>query len=166
MPTRTRSRDTTTRSRSTDAIALLKRDHKEVKALFEEACALGNRATEARRKLYEQIASALRLHSQIEEEIFYPAFREQTRNASDERQEVLEAYEEHGIVKHLLSELDATDSKDESFIAKLQVLKESVEHHVREEEGELFKMARDVLDRDELEQLGAQMEAAKGQAPA
>ncbi|MBV8600796.1 MAG: hemerythrin domain-containing protein [Candidatus Eremiobacteraeota bacterium] len=169
MPIRAKSRTgeaTTTRSRGTDAIALLKQDHKEVKALFEQACALGTRATEQRRKLYGQIAAQLRIHSQVEEEIFYPAFRERTRNASDERQEVLEAYEEHGIVKHLLGELDATDPKDESFLAKFQVLKENVEHHVREEEGEMFKMARAALDKEELIELGSRIEAAKEEARA
>jgi hypothetical protein len=162
MPTtRTKSR-----GRTADALTLLKRDHQEVKEMFAAAEELGPRAAEARRKLFTRIAAALRLHARIEEEIFYPAFRERTRSASDEREEILEAYEEHGVVKNMIAEMERADPKDESFQAKMTVLKENVEHHVKEEEGPIFRTARELFEKEELEELGRRIEAAKEEAPA
>jgi hemerythrin-like domain-containing protein len=136
-----------------DALSLLKKDHQEVKALFKEASELGDRAASSRAKLFAKIDEALTLHAKIEETLLYPELKKRARNA-DERELVLEAFEEHAVAKTLLGELEDLDPKDETYRAKLEVLIESVEHHIKEEESELFKLARAVLNADELESLG------------
>lgn len=151
-----------------DAIALLKRDHTEVKQLFSEVEELSERATASRGKLCEKITQALELHTKIEEGIFYPAFKSRAED-SEEREGILEAYEEHAVAKMLVGELQSMDPSDETFSPKLTVLMESVRHHIKEEEGKIFKMARDLFDKDELNELGEQLETAKteeGRAPA
>lgn len=143
-----------------DAITLLKNDHKEVKALFKEVEALGERANAGRQKLFRQIDVALTAHAQIEEKIFYPQFKARAEN-DEETQEALEAYVEHSLIKGLIAELEAMAPTDESYRAKLQVLSEVVDHHAKEEEKEMFKMARDLFDTEELRELGDEMAAAK-----
>jgi len=148
-----------------DAIKLLKEDHKKVKALFEEVEGLGDRASTQRKNLFQKIDEELTLHSKIEETLFYPEFKKRAEN-SDEREEVLEAYEEHGVVKVMIGELEDLDPKDETYKPKLNVLKELVMHHVKEEEGELFKMARELFEPEELNQIGDRIAAAKERAGA
>lgn len=143
-----------------DAISLLKKDHATVKGLFKEVEDLGDRATTSRRKLFDRINQELTLHAQIEEHIFYPAFKERAED-TEERNTVLEAFEEHAIVKTLLHELEGLEPSDETYAPKLTVLMELVRQHVKEEEGTLFRMAREMFDRDELEQVGQELEAAK-----
>jgi hemerythrin superfamily protein len=143
-----------------DAITLLKRDHANVKELFAQVDELGDRADASRKKLFRKIDTELTVHSRIEESIFYPAFK-QRADESDEVQEVLEAYEEHALVKTLIGELEDLDPKDETYRPKLTVLNELVDHHVKEEEGTLFKMARQLFDKDELNELGDRLSAAK-----
>lgn len=145
-----------------DAIKLLKEDHKKVKALFGEVEGLGDRANAARKKLFQQIDKELTVHSKVEETIFYPEFRRRAEN-SEEKEEVLEAYEEHNIVKTLIGELEDLDPKDETYKPKLSVLKEMVEHHVKEEEGPMFRMARELFEKDELDELGERITEAKQQ---
>ncbi|TAM87185.1 hemerythrin domain-containing protein [bacterium] len=144
-----------------DALTLLKKDHDAVKQLFRELDELGQRAVMAREKIAQKIAEELRLHSEVEEQIVYPAIKEKTKGGSDERVEVLESYEEHALVANLLDELGGTDPKDESYRAKLRVIETLVLQHVKEEEGRLFRLARDVLDHRELAQLGEEIAAAK-----
>ena len=143
-----------------DAIRLLKEDHKKVKGLFEEVEATGERAAAQRKKLFQRIDKELTVHAEIEEGIFYPEFKRRAED-TEERDEVLEAYEEHALVKQLLGELENLDPKEETYNPKLNVLKELVNHHVKEEEGTMFKMARELFDRDELNELGDRMMAAK-----
>ncbi len=97
------------------------------------------------------------MHEVIEEEIFYPALREHPK-AKDI---VLEAYEEHDVVTRLMSELDGMEPTDEMFGAKATVMAENIEHHIEEEEGEMFPQARQVFDRDELVELGERMAQRK-----
>lgn len=144
-----------------DAIALLKADHKKVKALFKEADELGERAFAARAKLYAQIARELELHTKVEETIFYPAVKQKTRGASEERDAVLEAYEEHAAAKDAMRRIGETDPKDETFRAKVTVLSELIDHHVREEENHFFPEARKLLGADRLAELGDEITAAK-----
>ena len=146
-----------------DAIELLKRDHREVEELFTQICGDEGSAAQ-RRKLFEQIKAALTLHASVEEKIFYPAVLEATRKKSDERQEIFEAYEEHANVKDTLKRIAALTPGDETFIAKVQVLKELVLHHVKEEEGTMFPQVRSLLDEQELEEIGERMERAKSRA--
>lgn len=143
-----------------DALKLLKEDHKKVKTLFGEVEALGDRAAAQRKKLFQQIDQELTIHSKIEETIFYPEFRRRA-NKGEEREEVLEAYEEHNVVKTIIGELEELDPKDETYKPKLNVLKELVEHHVKEEEGPMFKMARELFDKEELDEIGERIMAAK-----
>ena len=148
-----------------DALKLLKEDHKKVKALFEEVEGLGDRASTQRKNLFQKIDEELTLHSKIEETLFYPEFKKRADN-SEERDEVLEAYEEHGVVKVMIGELEDLDPKDETYKPKLTVLKELVMHHVKEEEGELFKMAREMFEPEELNKIGDRIVAAKEKAGA
>jgi hemerythrin superfamily protein len=143
-----------------DALKLLKQDHQKVKTLFGEVEGLGDRASAARKKLFQQIDQELTVHAKIEETIFYPEFRRHAEN-TEEKEEVLEAYEEHNIVKSLIHELEDLDPKDETYKPKLQVLKDLVEHHVKEEEGPMFKMAREIFEKDELEEIGNRLMQAK-----
>lgn len=144
-----------------DAIAVLKADHKEVTALFEQVVGLSDTAHASRSKLFKKIDAALSVHAEIEENIFYPALKAKTKLNTEPSNEVFEAYEEHANVKGMLAKLESTDPSDDTYNAKLQVLMELVKHHVREEETEMFKQARELLKKAELQDLGAQLEAAK-----
>ena len=135
------------------ATDLLKKQHKEVKALFKKVGSTEN--ARERRRLMNDIATALEGHTTIEEEMFYPAVRGLETQKAEEM--VLEAYEEHHVVKLVLAELPQVDPEDERFEAKMTVLSELVEHHADEEEKEMFKLAQK-LGKDELESLGEQME--------
>jgi hemerythrin superfamily protein len=136
-----------------NATALLKKQHKDVRSLFEEV--LEAEDPESRRQLCERIGQELLVHTRIEEEIFYPAVRE----LGDKGEEmVLEAFEEHHVVDLVLAELPEVDPEDERFHAKMTVLQELVDHHAKEEEKEMFKLAQK-LGRTELAELGERMEA-------
>lgn len=144
-----------------DAIALLMADHKKVKALFKQAEELGDRAFTARARLFEEIDAELTLHTKIEETIFYPAIKLKTKPATEERDAVLEAYEEHAAAKALIARIRETDPKDETYKAKLQVLGEMIEHHVKEEETSFFPDARKRLGDELIDELGDELAAAK-----
>jgi hemerythrin superfamily protein len=145
-----------------DAITLLKDDHKTVKRLFRKFEQAGDRAYATKRKLVDKITEELSVHSAIEEQVFYPSVRHAVEQTEDE---VLEALEEHHIVKWTLSELESMDPREERFDAKVTVLIESVEHHIEEEEGEMFPRVRKALSRTQLNELGDLMERAKLAAP-
>jgi hypothetical protein len=136
-----------------NAMDLLKKQHKEVKALFKKLEKTD--AGRERRALLDQVQIALSAHTTIEEEMFYPAVKELDTKKAEEM--VAEALEEHHVVKLVLAELPQVDVEDEQFEAKMTVLSELVEHHVEEEEDEMFKMAKKI-GTDELEDLGMRME--------
>ena len=143
-----------------DPVKLLMKQHREVEALFKKI-EQTEKANE-RKELMGQIKQKLELHTTIEEDIFYPAIRELDTDKAEEM--VLEAYEEHHVVKLVLAELPNVDPEDERFEAKMTVLKELVEHHVEEEEqdkGGLFKLAKK-LGKEHLEELGDRMAAEAG----
>lgn len=143
-----------------DAFELLKRDHQKVAELFKK---IESASGAAKRELFSELRADLETHARVEENIFYPALE----NKEEAREITLEAYEEHKVVKDLLAELSDGNGSDEGWDAKLTVLRENVEHHVEEEEGELFRKARQALSRQQIETLGAEMEAEKaGQQPA
>jgi hemerythrin superfamily protein len=145
-----------------DAIALLKADHKKVKGLFAETDDLSDRATTQLKRIGDQICQELTVHAEIEETIFYPAVKDRTqRGHKEERDLVLESYEEHSLVKKIISDLEAIDASDESYRPKLKVLREMVEQHVKEEERELFPGARELLNEDEMMDLGMRMTELK-----
>ena len=137
-----------------DAFELLKKDHKKVSQLFKEVEAASG---QTKKQIFSRLKNELDVHAQVEERIFYPALE----NQEEARDITLEAYEEHKVVKDLLGELASGNAPDDEWDAKLTVLKENVEHHVEEEEGELFSKARTVLSRRQIEELGVEMEAAK-----
>ena len=143
-----------------DALTLLKRDHDKVKAMLSELEPTTERAVKTRTELFEKIKSELSVHEIIEEEIFYPTLKQHPRA----KEIVLEGYEEHGVVDDLMGELSALPVDDETWGAKAKVMIENIEHHIEEEEGEMFTKARQVLDRAELEELGKAMEARKTEA--
>ena len=136
-----------------DAISLLKSDHEEVKKLFRKI-----EAEEDQEAIFDKIKGALEVHATIEEEIFYPAVKK--ARSEEVKDEVREAYEEHKQVKALLAAIAEISPDDDSYALKIEELKEDVEHHVKEEEGEMFPDARKYL-RGKLEDLGAQMQARK-----
>jgi hypothetical protein len=143
-----------------DAIALLKADHEKMKGLLNELEATTERGVKTRTELFATIKGELTLHEIIEEEIFYPELKAHPK-AKDI---VLEAYEEHHVVDLLMGELEALDVGDETWGAKALVMKENVEHHMEEEEGDMFKKARQVFEAAELDELGQRMEARKRSA--
>jgi hemerythrin-like domain-containing protein len=145
-----------------DAIALLKADHAEVEKLFKRFEGLGPRANKTRLDITKKVVSALSQHAAIEEQVLYPAARAQL---ADDEDMVLEALEEHHVVKWLLSELDRMTPDDERFNAKFMVLAENVRHHVKEEEGELFPKLRKAFTKRQLTDLGEDLAAAKATAP-
>jgi iron-sulfur cluster repair protein YtfE (RIC family) len=142
-----------------NAFELLKKDHEKVAGIFEKLEPTTERALKTREELFTQLKQELDVHAEIEETIFYPAIKE----ADETREITLEAYEEHAVVKRLLSELEAEAKDTEEWKAKLTVLKENVEHHVEEEEGEMFPKAKKVLSKDQVEELGTEMQEAKKQ---
>ena len=137
-----------------DAIALLKADHEKMKGLLNELEATTERGVKTRTELFATIKGELILHEIIEEEIFYAELKAHPK-AKDV---VLEAYEEHHVVDLLMGELEALDVGDETWGAKALVMKENVEHHMEEEEGDMFVKARQVFDKAELDDLGRRME--------
>jgi len=149
-------------ARAPDAIALLKQDHRDVEALFKKFEGLGPSAHKSRHATVAKIIEALSMHAGIEEMALYPDARARFGNANDD---VLEALEEHHLVKLTLSELEKMRSQDERFTAKVTVLMENVRHHVQEEEGELFPKLRKSFSRAELVELGGRLVDAKRLAP-
>jgi hemerythrin-like domain-containing protein len=145
-----------------DAIALLKEDHKKVKGLLGDLEKSSMRGGPRAQKLVAQIDKELTIHTTIEEEIFYPAFRDAVRTKDDKKM-YYEAKEEHHVVKLVLPEVKEGGMALEEFAAKCKVLKELVEHHADEEEKEMFPEARKVLSRPELQELGDRMAARKKQ---
>jgi hypothetical protein len=140
-----------------NALTMLETDHAKVKKLLAELESTTERGVKTRTELFATIKGELTLHETIEEEIFYPALKSHPK-AKDI---VLEGYEEHHVVDLLMGELEAMDVADENWGAKAIVMKENIEHHIEEEEGEMFKAARSVFDRQELEDLGEQMAERK-----
>jgi len=143
-----------------DAIALLKEDHKKVKGLLGDLEKASMRGGPRADKLVAQIDKELTIHSQIEEEIFYPAFRDAVRTKDDKKM-YFEAKEEHHVVKLVLPEVKEGGMPNEEFAAKCKVLKELVEHHADEEEKEMFPEARKALSRSELQDLGDRLSERK-----
>lgn len=158
--TRNATRKASTRSR--DAITVLKDDHREVERLFKAFDKASPRAHAKRRELVDRMIAALSQHAAIEEDHVYPWAREYIVDVDDT---VLEAVEEHRVMKFVLSQLNSMDPNDERFAPTVSVLMESVRHHVEEEESELFRFMRDVGTRGELLELGATLEAARPTAP-
>ena len=143
-----------------DAFELLKKDHQTVAGIFDELEA-GDAA--ARRQTFPRLKRELDLHAHVEETIFYPALKERPET----RELMPEAYAEHNEVKLMLAELEEQldAAGEDEWLEQLTELRENVEHHVEEEEGEMFPLAQKALGREQVEQLGARMQEAKQQQP-
>ncbi len=144
-----------------DAIALLKEDHDKAKKLMTELEATTERGVKTREQKWTKLLKELTIHENIEEEIFYPALHEV--DDKELKALVLEALEEHHLVDDIVEQLKGTPFEDEHWAAKFKVTKENVEHHIEEEETEMFKLVRKHFSKEELEELGARMEAAKAE---
>jgi hemerythrin superfamily protein len=147
---------------STDAIVLLKQDHKEVKALFRQFQSAGKDAHKQKGQLVKKIIELLTVHTYIENEVMYPRVRALVPDLEDD---ILESYEEHHVADLLSMELWAMPETAEHFDAKTTVLIENVTHHIEEEEQEWFPKVREALGRKQLQELGEQMLETKKKAP-
>jgi hemerythrin superfamily protein len=142
-----------------NAVQLIKQDHRAVKGLFRKF----ERASGAeQQKIGQQIITELSVHATLEEELVYPALRMQDERLTDN---VLEALEEHHVAKATLAELDKMKVDDERYAAKMTVLRESVEHHIEEEEGELLPKLERLFPAEMLEAMGQEMMAMKTAMP-
>jgi hemerythrin-like domain-containing protein len=140
-----------------DALTLLKEDHDRVRKMLNEGEETTERAEKTRTELFSKLKTELEIHERIEEEVFYPALKQHPKA----RELALEGYEEHHVVDQILAELEQTPVTDETWTAKFKVAKENLEHHIEEEEGEMFKAARQALSREELQELGQRMAELK-----
>jgi hypothetical protein len=140
-----------------DALKLLKQDHDGVKKMLSDLESTTERAEKTRTEGLATLKSELQVHESIEEEIFYPALKEHPKT----KDLALEGYEEHHVVDMVMGELEGVDVSDETWMAKFTVMKENLEHHIEEEEGEMFPQAEKVFDSSELDALGDRMLARK-----
>jgi hemerythrin-like domain-containing protein len=147
---------------STDAIVLLKNDHKEIKKAFRDFESAGENAEKRKGQIVDRIIELLTVHTYIENEIMYPRVRELLPDLEDD---VLESYEEHHVADLLVVELANMKPDAERFDAKTTVLIENVRHHIDEEEEEWFPKVREGLGRKTLQEIGAEMEKSKKTAP-
>jgi hemerythrin-like domain-containing protein len=136
-----------------NAIDLLEKQHREVEELFEEFESAGDGAQKKKERLCQKISDQLAVHAEIEEKLFYPEAKQENT------EEILrESVEEHLAMKRLLTDIMEGGVDDEQFVARMKVLKEQVEHHVDEEEKDLFPKVRKSCSKEELEDLGKRME--------
>jgi hemerythrin-like domain-containing protein len=147
---------------STDAIVLLKNDHKEILKTFTAFEKTGESAQKEKGRLVKKMIELLTVHTYIENEVMYPRVRELLPEVEDD---VLESYEEHHVADVLVMELFGMKPDAERFTAKTTVLIENVRHHIEEEEDEWFPKVREGLGRKVLQELGAAMLEAKKKAP-
>jgi hemerythrin superfamily protein len=141
-----------------DAVKLLEQDHRRFEKLLKEGEKTTTRATKRRREIFSALATEIVAHERKEEKVLYPALKRH----HEARDIVLEGYQEHHVADVLVDELKHMPPTDERWGAKFKVLKESLEHHIEEEEGDMFRKARSVLGRDRLEELGRRMQAMNG----
>jgi len=160
MASRAKNHKSTGR-RAPDAISLLTEDHRKVKRLLSALDNTTERASSRRERLFAEIENELKIHSKVEEEIFYPAYKEAVHKSDQHL--YYESLEEHHLVDVVLPEMKASSADSEEFSAKAKVLKDLVEHHAEEEEAEMFPKARKMMGQIELRELGEQIEMRKEQ---
>ncbi len=147
---------------STDAIVMLKNDHKEIRKLFRDFDKAGDNALKTKGDLVDRIIELLTVHTYLENEVMYPRVRELMPELEAD---ILESYEEHHVADLLVVELSMMKPGDERFVAKTTVLIENVDHHIDEEEKDWFPKVREGLGRKILQQLGEEMAEARKTAP-
>jgi hemerythrin superfamily protein len=143
-----------------DAISLLKQDHEKVKGIIKQVEETDGRSSSKREELFQTIVDELTVHERIEEEIFYPTVQKHEKA----KELILESYVEHGVVDDLLDEISTIETSDEKWMAAFKVFKENLEHHIQEEEGELFPKVQEIFKEDQLSKMGEQMMTLKEQA--
>ena len=147
---------------TTDAIVMLKNDHREILRTFRDFEKAGDGAIKTKGRLVNRMIELLTVHTYIENEVMYPRVRELVPELEDD---VLESYEEHHVADVLVMELASMKPSDERFTAKTTVLIENVRHHIEEEETEWFPQVREALGRKTLQQLGADLDQSRKKAP-
>ena len=162
MPTKHKTAGSTRRKASagTDAISILKRDHQRVRQLLRRLENTTDRAATQRKELLSEIENEVKVHTTVEEEIFYPAFKEAVRSKSDKKA-FFEAIEEHHVVDLVMPEIKSTEAASEQFGAKAKVLKDLIEHHAQEEEIQMFPKARKAMTPGELVEVGKRIQSRK-----
>lgn len=150
MPTHEKASEKSSSERN--IIDLLKQDHEKARYLFDKLQKSGRRETATLQKLFSQLEEELQIHMEGEERFFYTALEQH----EEAREKVLEAYEEHQVAKTLLGTFNSLAVDDERWGAKLRVLNEVIEHHLQEEEKEIFKLARKELERNQLIEMAVQ----------
>ena len=140
-----------------DALALLEQEHRRFENLLKQGEETTDRARKGRRELLTTLTADLSAHELMEEKVLYPALQ----SHPEAKDIVLEGYEEHHVADLIVAELKEVATDDEQWGAKFKVLKENIEHHIQEEEGEMFRVARGIFSRDELQELGDRMRALK-----
>lgn len=146
----------------TNAISLLRQDHEKVRGLLDRLSATTERALKTRRQLLTKLEHEVKMHARIEEEIFYPSFRE-AASEKDDIELVAEAKEEHMAAEKVLNDLTRTDPSTISFSGKVKALKELIEHHSREEEHDMFRRAKELMSVEQLQQIGERLLSRKQQ---
>jgi hypothetical protein len=145
-----------------DAITLLEMDHRQLEGLLKRGEETTGRAVKERKEVLETIAQELTIHETIEERLLYPALKK----FPEARNIVLEGFQEHHVADLIMKELYDTAVSTEEWGAKFKVFKENIEHHIKEEEGPMFRTARGVMTREELVALGRRMAQMKEDARA
>jgi hemerythrin superfamily protein len=145
-----------------NGIDLLKDDHDKIKKLMTDGQQKGEDEPKSRRRIFEEIKRDMTVHEQIEEQIFYPALRSHPKAKGM----VLEGIEEHNVVDSIMGDLEITEPDDEYWGAKFKVMKEDIEHHIGDEENEMFPTAKQIFSTDELDELGTRMQQMKQAATA
>jgi hemerythrin-like domain-containing protein len=143
-----------------DGLTLLERDHRVLESILKEGVDADEQSGADRKAILARLAHELTTHELMEEKVLYPALK----SHSEARDIVLEGYQEHHVADLLMKELEKLPPSDERWGAKLQVLKENIEHHIEEEEGDMFKLARTLMSEEQLEELGVRMRELKDQA--
>src|SRR4051812_15138817 len=136
-----------------DALTLLEEDHERIKKMLSHGEKTTERGEKTRTELFERLKESLVAHESMEEQILYPALKAHSKA----KELTLEAYEEHHVVDLVLEELEQTPVSDDQWGAKFTVARENIEHHIEEEESDMFKMCREIFSAEELDQMGAQM---------
>jgi hemerythrin-like domain-containing protein len=164
MPSKKRVKSTPIRSKSRtqskDAISMLKEDHKTVRGLLGKMELASGRASKSRDALFAKLEQEIKIHSELENEIFYPAFKDAVRK-KDDQQLFFEAEEEHHLVDVVLGGFGDEERQPEEFAAHCKVLKDLVEHHLKEEEQRMFPIAKKVMDKSVLQDLGQRIQERK-----
>ena len=140
---------------TTNVLRLLEQDHREVQSAFKQFMQLGDKETEAKKKLADQICDDLLLHTKLEEEVFYPAFRD----AVQVEQLANDAKVEHDSAQDLIEQIQSMKGNEELFDAKVRVLSEYIDLHVREEEEDMFPAIRD--SEANLDEIGRKLKKRK-----